>query len=75
MGKRIIATEAMEEDIRTDYNLRPQTLNEYIGQEKGQRKSENLYSGSQSPGRIPGSCAVLRPAGTGQDHTGRYYRQ
>ena len=34
MGKRIITTEAMEEDIRTDYSLRPQTLDEYIGQEK-----------------------------------------
>lgn len=39
MGKRIITTEAMEEDIRTDYSLRPQTLDEYIGQEKAK---ENL---------------------------------
>ncbi len=34
MGRRIITTEAMEEDIRTEYSLRPQTLDEYIGQEK-----------------------------------------
>ncbi len=34
MGKRMITTEATEEDIRTEYSLRPQTLDEYIGQEK-----------------------------------------
>lgn len=34
MGRRIITTEAMEEDVRTEYSLRPQTLDEYIGQEK-----------------------------------------
>ncbi len=37
MGKRIIATDAMEEDIRLEGNLRPQTLEEYIGQEKLKR--------------------------------------
>lgn len=34
MGRRIITTEAIEEDVRTEYSLRPQTLDEYIGQEK-----------------------------------------
>lgn len=34
MGKRIITTDVMEEDLRTEPSLRPQTLEEYIGQEK-----------------------------------------
>ena len=34
MGKRIITTDATEEDLRLEPNLRPQTLDEYIGQEK-----------------------------------------
>lgn len=34
MGKRIITTDIMEEDLRTEPSLRPQTLDEYIGQEK-----------------------------------------
>ena len=38
MGKRIITTELQEEDIRTEYSLRPQTLKEYIGQEKAKEK-------------------------------------
>ena len=75
MGKRIITTEAMEEDIRTDYSLRPQTLDEYIGQEKAKENLKDLYSGGQSPGRISGSCAVLRTAGTGQDDSCRHYCQ
>ena len=34
MGKRIITTDTTEEDLRLEPNLRPQSLEEYIGQEK-----------------------------------------
>ncbi len=34
MDKRIITTEFSEEDVRIENHLRPQTLDEYIGQEK-----------------------------------------
>ncbi|WP_075719543.1 Holliday junction branch migration DNA helicase RuvB [Roseburia sp. 499] len=34
MEKRVISTQAQEEDIKIETSLRPQTLNEYIGQEK-----------------------------------------
>ena len=34
MGRRIITTDATEEDLRLDPNLRPRTLDDYIGQEK-----------------------------------------
>ncbi|WP_099468029.1 Holliday junction branch migration DNA helicase RuvB [Konateibacter massiliensis] len=34
MGKRIITTELTEEDSKIESNLRPMTLNEYIGQQK-----------------------------------------
>ena len=34
MEKRIITTEVMEEDQRIEGTLRPQRLEEYIGQEK-----------------------------------------
>ena len=39
MEKRIISTQVMEEDIKNDKNLRPQTLDHYIGQQKAK---ENL---------------------------------
>ena len=34
MRKRIITTDTTEEDLRLEPNLRPQSLEEYIGQEK-----------------------------------------
>ncbi|MGF7001677.1 Holliday junction DNA helicase RuvB [Lachnospiraceae bacterium PFB1-21] len=34
MKKRIITTENIEEDVRIENNLRPESLDEYIGQEK-----------------------------------------
>ena len=34
MGKRIITTENLEEDIKIESSLRPQLLNDYIGQKK-----------------------------------------
>lgn len=34
MAKRVIATDATEEDIRLDTGLRPQLLQDYIGQER-----------------------------------------
>ena len=51
MERRIITTDVMEEDIRTEGSLRPQYLKDYIGQEKakiyrpgkGQEQFESLY--------------------------------
>ena len=34
MEKRVISTQIMEEDIKNEKNLRPQTLENYIGQKK-----------------------------------------
>lgn len=34
MEKRMITTDVTEEDLPLEGNLRPQTLDEYIGQEK-----------------------------------------
>lgn len=37
MEKRIITTDVMEEDLRIEGSLRPQTLEDYIGQEKAKQ--------------------------------------
>ncbi len=39
MARRIITTDATEEDVKLESGLRPQTLDEYIGQ---QRAKETL---------------------------------
>ncbi|MGC4019741.1 MAG: Holliday junction branch migration DNA helicase RuvB [Muricomes sp.] len=42
MGKRIITTESLDEDIKIEGSLRPQFLDEYIGQEKA-KGTLNIY--------------------------------
>lgn len=42
MGKRIITTENLEEDVKIENNLRPQRLGDYIGQEKA-KETLNIY--------------------------------
>ena len=39
MGKRIITTENLEEDVKIENHLRPQLLSDYIGQEKAKQTS------------------------------------
>ena len=42
MDKRIITTEFTEEDVKIEGSLRPQTLDDYIGQEKA-KETLNIY--------------------------------
>ena len=37
MEKRVISTQVQDEDIKIEKNLRPQTLDDYIGQRKPRR--------------------------------------
>ena len=34
MEKRVISTQVQEEDMQTEFSLRPMSLEEYVGQEK-----------------------------------------
>ena len=71
--RRIITTDAAEEDIRIEGSLRPQTLKEYIGQEKA-RSNLKIYI-EAAKGGSSGPCAVLWTAGAWQDDTGGNHRQ
>ena len=42
MEKRIIETQVIDEDLRTEGSLRPVSLEEYIGQEKA-KESLGIY--------------------------------
>lgn len=42
MEKRVITTQLQEEDVKVEKSLRPQNLNEYIGQEKA-KKNLKIY--------------------------------
>ena len=43
MSRRIMTTENLEEDVRIENHLRPQLLEDYIGQAKAKRNAEDLY--------------------------------
>lgn len=75
MDKRVITTEAMEEDLRLEGSLRPQSLSEYIGQEKTKKDVENIYRGSQAKRRCLRSRTVLWPSWSGKDDVGRNHCQ
>ena len=38
MGKRIITTENLEEDVKIESSLRPQHLEDYIGRKKRKKR-------------------------------------
>ena len=48
MSRRIITTENLEEDIKIENHLRPQMLEDYIGQEKA-KETVKFASASSSP--------------------------
>ena len=74
-SRRIIATEEAEEDIRIEGSLRPQSLDEYIGQEKAKNNLKIYIEAAKSRERSTGSRAVLWTARTWKDHAGRHYCQ
>ena len=66
MAKRIITTDILEEDVSSEKNLRPQTLEQYIGQEKA-KENLKVY--------IAGSFPFLWTSGTWKDDACRYHCQ
>lgn len=66
MGKRIITTENLEEDIKIEGQLRPQHLTECIGQERPKR-TLGIYIEAAKPGeRLWIMCFFMVPPGLGK---------
>ncbi len=66
MGKRIITTEAIEEDVRTEYSLRPQRLNEYIGQERAKGNLKIYIQAARERGEALDHVLFYGPPGLGK---------
>ena len=51
MEKRVISTQIQEEDLKIEKSLRPQTLSEYMGQEKAKEQAitARLVEGPVAP--------------------------
>ncbi len=66
MGKRIIETEVMEEDVRVEPSLRPQTLDEYIGQEKAKQNLKIYIEAAKQRGDSLDHVLFYGPPGLGK---------
>lgn len=66
MGKRIITTENLEEDIKIEGQLRPQHLAEYIGQEKAKKTLGIYIEAAKARGEALDHVLFYGPPGLGK---------
>ena len=66
MGKRIITTENLEEDIKIEGQLRPQYLEDYIGQEKAKETLKIYIEAAKARGEALDHVLFYGPPGLGK---------
>lgn len=66
MERRIITTDVMEEDLRTEGNLRPQYLDDYIGQEKAKGNLKIYIEAAKQRGDALDHVLFYGPPGLGK---------
>ncbi len=70
MADRIVSPKNRTEEVGLDVGLRPQSLDEYIGQDRVKENLRILIEAATGAGRGAGPRADLRPARPGQDDAG-----
>ena len=66
MGKRIITTENLEEDLKIEGELRPQRLTDYIGQEKAKQTLSVYIEAAKARGEALDHVLFYGPPGLGK---------
>ena len=66
MEKRVISTQLQDEDIKIETNLRPQTLDEYIGQKKTKEKLKVYIEAAKQREEPLDHVLFYRPPGLGK---------
>ena len=66
MEKRVISTQVQEEDIKIEKSLRPQTLEEYIGQEKAKENLKVYIEAANNRGESLDHVLFYGPPGLGK---------
>lgn len=66
MGKRIITTESLEEDIKIENHLRPQMLDDYIGQAKAKEMLQIYIQAAKERGEALDHVLFYGPPGLGK---------
>ncbi len=66
MEKRIITTDVMEEDLKLEGSLRPQSLDEYVGQEKIKKTLKIYIQAARQRGDVLDHVLFYGPPGLGK---------
>ena len=66
MEKRVISTQIQEEDLKIEKSLRPQTLSEYIGQEKAKETLKVYIEAAKNRGEFLDHVLFYGPPGLGK---------
>ena len=66
MEKRVISTQIQEEDLKIEKSLRPQTLSEYIGQEKAKENLKVYIEAAKNRGDSLDHVLFYGPPGLGK---------
>ena len=75
MSRRIMTTENLEEDVRIENHLRPQLLEDYIGQAKAKEMLKIYIEAAKARGEALDHLFVLWTSGTWKDDTCRNHCQ
>ena len=62
MSRRIITTENLEEDVKIESHLRPQLLDDYIGQEKAKEILKSIHYWHKREGEALDHVLFLWPS-------------
>lgn len=66
MAKRVISTELMEEDVKIESSLRPQLLQDYIGQQKAKENLKVYIEAAKQRGESLDHVLFFGPPGLGK---------
>ena len=66
MEKRVISTQIQEEDLKIEKSLRPQTISEYIGQEKAKENLKVYIEAAKNRGESLDHVLFYGPPGLGK---------
>lgn len=69
MEKRVISTQVEEEDIPVETSLRPQTLDDYIGQQKAKQNLKIYIEAAKQRKESLDHVLFYGPPGLGKPHS------